>query len=259
MYTQFMKRFFILASVFIATYLLIGFVSWLVYGINYYGNKAKHLKIYTQVYHSSLEDSIFGKAFADAATCNDLQIPQAKEVCHNSVSTFMAQNITEEEMVSNNGLEWGNWPHDLVFVKEIDGKFLRLGWDGILTDITSQALVTPGTTWMHGLMQYMTRSCSYFSIYNGWACELVQDVELHDGKGYVVLSLALSEEEAMLSTWFGLPPFMMVAIFSSPAHLVEPAEIFMLTYAFATFLIPTGIVFYLYRHTSPHKKKKTKK
>lgn len=254
-----MKRFITLTAVFIGIYLIIGFVSWLVFGVHYYGTKAKHLKTYTEIYGTSLTDNIFDKAFADAATCASLQIPQAREVCHKSVSTHIAEHIIEEEMVAYNDLEWGTWPHDLVFVKEIDGKFLRLGWDGVLTDITSEARVTPGTTWMHGLMQYLTRNCSYFGIYGGWACELVQDVQLPEGKGYIVLSLALSEEEAMLTTWYGLPPFMIYAIFSSPAHLIEPAEILVLTYSFATFIIPAGVVFYLYRHSKSGKRKTSKK
>lgn len=245
------------AIVYFVLYILIGTLGWAVFSTHYYLQKSGPLQKYVHKNEKALAEHIFNNAFADAKTCISLKIPHAKKVCQNSVSRYMAMHIQEEEFVSGNNIDWGTWPHDLVFVKEEGDTFVKLGWDGKVEDITDASRVAPGTKWMHGPMQYLMRNCSYFSIYNNWSCELVGEMDLSDGKGYLVLALATAEDRTMPMAWYGLP--LVGFLRGDPVAVFKSIGLGMSLYSFAVVLVPLAIAVYFYWHPRNLRGNKKKK
>lgn len=163
------------------------------------------LSNFTKKYKQTLQKEIFGRAFDTAKKCEEINVESNKQTCRKQVSTQIARSLREEELAPGGY----DLPNDLFFIKQEGKKFLRLGWEGKLEDIT---LIT--NTYLFKYMNINnlfppSEFCNYFGSFqtqSGSACEYFVKLDLPNiQKGYIARQYPKTEEDHYLLLLFFIP------------------------------------------------------
>lgn len=194
--------------VFFLTYFFLCSLNWLHYKLSSGIVESKStMQKFIAKYESDIQLGLFGNIYNQAQTCLTLKAPAAKQLCENQSGLAISKLLKEEELTDKNG---NNWPNDLFFVKKVNQHYLRIGWDGKLTDITSEVddkhtVDRQKKPWfLFGL------TCNTFGSLpasTGDACEIYETISLANGDtGYMVRVDAFTEEDLFIFYIF-LPLF----------------------------------------------------
>lgn len=194
--------------VFVVSYICVSCIIWGIQKTTLQGGIGikKSLSAYVRTHGSQLQTSVFHEAFDKAVRCQEEHQEITKEQCITEVKTDLGNSIQEEELA---GAEGFMWPNDLFFVKEVDGTYLKLGWDGVVQNITPEVTLSVQNSPEQIAWSLITReNCNYFhsgATEANSACEIYATTPLaNGGTGYMV-RLDPQEEEDDFSFVLLLP------------------------------------------------------
>lgn len=223
------------------TYILITF------GITFYFNLTAHeyvekaTKKYVSIHEDQINQYVFQDLFAESEECNKLTDEELIKSCNKKIGQQLSETIIEEDFHGDSYL------HDLAFVKETNGTFKKLGWEGKVIDITSAVNQSRLDSKLPYPLQLFFRQCVYFdfAISEKYACEWYYKTQLNTNEtGYILRLVPLTEELDIFIAPF-LYAFVLPYIFLD----ITEAEFSVITiFDISTILVPLIIAIITYRY-----------
>lgn len=202
--TSLFSNVFVFVSIFLISYFFISIFFWVIQKTTLGGGVGiyKSLVDYSNHHDNELIQDVFGSIFSQAKRCSEMTELENKTQCIEDIKTNLAIVLKEEELAGDDGYMW---PNDLFFVKQINNSFYRLGWDGVLRDISSEMKTLPSSVPSQDIWNIFSRSrCNYFRsepVDTLDACEIYMRVSLPEGNyGYMVRIDPQEEEDDFLFT-----------------------------------------------------------
>lgn len=148
-------------------------------------NSVTPITKYVDKHELQLKEKVFGEIFQEASKCLTIQTRKDAENCQNSIGKKIADNLEDDELAPGYMKKYG--PVELFFVKEKEGKFESLGWDGKLITGTLLPLQKILLNNNFVLVKSFTDQCNYFSkSANYLICEVFSPIQLdNQTNGYL--------------------------------------------------------------------------
>lgn len=152
------------------------------------------LRSYVNNHHQELKDKLFNQIFVDAEKCYSLRNEVSRTNCQADITNQLAVLIKEEELLDSYR---SGWPSDLFFVKQINDKFYRLGWEGKVENISSFVNADSINYELKFVESILQGKCKTFetTLKNLPSCQIYFSIDLgQDQRGYVIRRIPITDE-----------------------------------------------------------------